>query len=354
MVVPGLLLIIVLGLLSQSVQAGLRSALYHRRALILAGPLLLTAIFSAAAWNAGAASLPLSMLVLAYTLAPTLCVMLPRGAVGVAHWADMAGILLLWLPLEFAAGASLVPKPAQGYLHAVAYGVAIVLALWLFLIYRGMKGVKYNLPCRRQDFLYPAIGFAVLAPVLGLLGLLLGFLGPMHAPRVAAYKLVLRYLVDILRHCAARRNPVPWLDSELDHAAFRRKRLDSPGCGLHLRLLASQQRPAARAQLALYDSGDHRGRRLWQGVSKVFEYSFLGVAARRGGHGQICYFLIPESRFAIVACCGWSRRDFFADHALHLVDAARPSVVGICDLHYGGAVPLLARRIAAGPGLPRG
>jgi membrane protease YdiL (CAAX protease family) len=195
MVVPGLLLTIVLGLLSQSVQAVLRSALYRRRALIMAGPLLLTAIFSAAAWTAGAASLPLSMLVLAYTLAPTLCVMLPRATVGVAHWADMAGILLLWLPLEFAAGASLVPKPAQGYLHAVAYGVAIVLALWLFLIYRGIKGVKYNLPRRRQDFLYPAIGFALLAPLLGVLGLLLGFLGPMHAPHAAAYKVGLRYLV---------------------------------------------------------------------------------------------------------------------------------------------------------------
>jgi uncharacterized protein len=72
--------------------------------------------------------------------------------------------------------------------------VAIVLALWLFLIYRGMKGVKYNLP-RRQDLLYPAIGFALLAPVLGVLGLLLGFLGPMHAPHVAAYKVGLRYLI---------------------------------------------------------------------------------------------------------------------------------------------------------------
>src|SRR5438105_2434541 len=120
MVLPGLLLIIVLGLLSQSVQAALRSALYRRRALILAGPLVLTSIFSVASWAAGAASVPLSLLVLAYTLAPTFCVLMPRASVGVAHWADLAGILLLWLPLEFAAGASLVAKPAQGYLHAVA------------------------------------------------------------------------------------------------------------------------------------------------------------------------------------------------------------------------------------------
>jgi membrane protease YdiL (CAAX protease family) len=195
MVLPGLLLTIVLGLLSQRVQASLRSAVYRRRALILAGPLLLSLIFSVAAWSAGAAGVSLSLLVLVYTLGPTLCVLLPHVTVGVANWADLTGILLLWLPLEFAAGASLVPKPAQGYLHAVAYGVAIVLALWLFLIYRALKGVKYNLPRCRQDLRYPLIGFAVLAPLLGVLGLSLGFLPPMHAPHVAGYRLATRYLI---------------------------------------------------------------------------------------------------------------------------------------------------------------
>src|SRR4051812_49205198 len=109
MVVPGLLLTIVLGLLSQRVQSALRTAVSRRPALVLAGPLLLTAIFTIASWTAAAASLALSLLVLAYTLGPTLCVLVPRATVQVAHWADMAGILLLWLPLEFAAGASLVP-----------------------------------------------------------------------------------------------------------------------------------------------------------------------------------------------------------------------------------------------------
>jgi membrane protease YdiL (CAAX protease family) len=186
MVLPGLLLTIVLGLLSQRVQARLRSVVYRRRALVLAGPLLLTGIFMTAAWSAGAAGTRLFLLVLAYTLAPTLCVLLPQG--------DLTAILLLWLPLEFAAGASLVPKPAQGYLHAVAYGVGIVLALWLFVIYRGLKGVKYNLPRSPRDLLYPAIGFAFLAPVLGVLGVVLGFMPHMHALHVAWYKAVLRYV----------------------------------------------------------------------------------------------------------------------------------------------------------------
>jgi membrane protease YdiL (CAAX protease family) len=187
MVVPGLLLFVVFALLSQTVQRKLRSAIQFRTLPILAGPALLTAIFAAAAWNVNAFSIPLLLLVGAYTLAPTVCVLLSRDG-------GIIAILLLWLPLEFSAGATLVSKPAQGYLHAVAYGVAIVLALWLFLIGRGMKGMKYNLPRQQQDFLNPLIGFAVLLPVLGILGYALGFLPAPHAPHFAWPKLGTRFL----------------------------------------------------------------------------------------------------------------------------------------------------------------
>jgi membrane protease YdiL (CAAX protease family) len=195
MIVPGLLLIIVLGLLSQRLQARLRSLVHRRPSLILAAPVALTTVFATAAWNADAGSWRLTLLALAYTLAPTLMVLWPRATPGVARWADMAGILLLWLPIEFAAGESLVPKPAQGYLHTVAYGMAIVLALWLFLICRGLKGVKYNLPRSAKDLFNPLAGFLVLAPVLAILGLLTGFLPAMHAPHVAWGKVTLRYLI---------------------------------------------------------------------------------------------------------------------------------------------------------------
>jgi len=187
MVVPGLLLFVVLGVLSLRLQRGLHAWVQGRPVRILTGPVLLTAIFAAAAWKAGAFSASLGLMVLAYTLAPTLCVLLSRAA-------DFFAMLLLWLPLEFSAGASLVPKPVQGYLHAVAYGVAIVLALWLFLICRGLKGVKYNVPRRRADLLNPLLGFAVLLPVLGALGYAIGFLGPPHAPHFAWPKIGTRYL----------------------------------------------------------------------------------------------------------------------------------------------------------------
>jgi hypothetical protein len=153
---------------------------------VLAGPVLLTAVFAGAAWKAGALSIPLALLVFAYTLAPAICVL--------SRAPDVIAILLLWLPLEFSAGASLVPKPVQGYLHAVAYGVAIVLALWLFLICRGLKGMKYNLPRERRDFVSPLVGFAVLLPALGALGYLIGFLPAPHAPHFAWPKIGTRYL----------------------------------------------------------------------------------------------------------------------------------------------------------------
>jgi membrane protease YdiL (CAAX protease family) len=55
-----------------------------------------------------------------------------------------------------------------------------LLALSLFLLYRGFKGMKYNLPRRWRDLLYAAVGFALVAPLLIALGLALGFMGPFH------------------------------------------------------------------------------------------------------------------------------------------------------------------------------
>ena len=70
-------------------------------------------------------------------------------------------ILMFWLPLELAVGASVFPKPLQGFFHTVAYGIAILLALWIFLIFRELAGMKYNLPrgvrehAERQDHRLP-------------------------------------------------------------------------------------------------------------------------------------------------------------------------------------------------------
>lgn len=188
MLAPATLLLLILSLLSERLQAWLRARVTRRPATIFLAPALLSVFFALAAWHAGAASARLDLLVLAYTLAPTLAVFLSRRT-------DLAVILLLWLPLEMGAGANLVPRPAQGYLHAVAYGVAITLGLSLFLIFRGLAGMKYNLPRSTWDALNPLLGFVVAAPVLIGLGRALGFLDPFHLPHVAWLKIGVRYLV---------------------------------------------------------------------------------------------------------------------------------------------------------------
>jgi membrane protease YdiL (CAAX protease family) len=125
--------------------------------------------------------------VLAYTAAPTLCVFLSGvGPADKSRALDFIAILLLWLPLEFAAGASLVPKPVQGFLHSVAYGVAILLGLTLFLCFRGFAGMKYDLPRRRFDYWLPLAGFAMVAPLLIAVGIPIGFIPPPHVPTAGA------------------------------------------------------------------------------------------------------------------------------------------------------------------------
>jgi membrane protease YdiL (CAAX protease family) len=178
-----LLLAAVLSLLNGSLQNRLRSALNGNPGLIWAAPVALTAIFAVASVRADAFSVALTLAVLVYTCAPVVCAtMLPPSF-------DLLTVLLLWLPIEFAAGASLVPKYAQGFLHSVAYGIAILLGLALFLGYRGLPGMKYNLPRRRSDLWLPLAAFAVTAPVLVLVGMPIGFIPPPHLPVHGAGKM---------------------------------------------------------------------------------------------------------------------------------------------------------------------
>jgi len=178
-----LLLAVVLALLCTAVQGRVRKIFSRSRAAIWIVPFLLTAAFSAAALAAGAWSVSLCFLMLGYTLAPVVCTWLARAKTAEQPGAlDFAAILLIWLPLEFAAGARLVPRAAQGYLHSVAYGIAILLGLGLFLGFRGFSGLKYNLPRRAQDAWLPAAGFALSAPVLIVLGMALAFIPAPHWP----------------------------------------------------------------------------------------------------------------------------------------------------------------------------
>jgi membrane protease YdiL (CAAX protease family) len=183
------LLAVVLAFFAPAAQSALQRALERHPAAIWAAPLLLTAVFAAASVLASAFSAALIVIVLAYTCAPVLCRYALGGRSGEKIGADFLAVLLLWLPIEFAAGAALVPRASQGFLHSVAYGIAIVLGLTLFLGFRPLDGMKYNLPRAWRDLWLPLAGFAVLAPVLAVVGVTIGFILPPHWPVQPAEKM---------------------------------------------------------------------------------------------------------------------------------------------------------------------
>ncbi len=189
--VLAVLLASVFTLLASGPRRVLENTLHSRPKLILTAPLLFTAVFIGAAALAGVYSLPLDLLLLGYTLAPVLCAYTQgAGPVPRPSALDFGTILLLWLPLEFAAGARLIPKPAQGFLHSVAYGIAILLALVLFAAFRSFPGLKYNPPRHARDFWWPLAGFAICAPVLAVVGIVIGFIPLPHAPAQSAGRMI--------------------------------------------------------------------------------------------------------------------------------------------------------------------
>jgi len=173
----------VLAFFAPGVQRGLQAILKNRPRWVFAAPLALTACFAAASAVVGAFGVKLTLLVLIYTAAPTLLLYL-QGA-----RADFLAILLLWLPIEFGAGAALIPRAQQGFLHNIAYGVAILLGLTLFLGFRRMGGMKYNLPRDRRDLWLPLVGFVIIAPMLIVVGIAIGFIPPPHLPTQSAGKM---------------------------------------------------------------------------------------------------------------------------------------------------------------------
>ncbi len=168
-------MLVIFGLFAQPLQEYLKRWFHHAPARIFLVPCILTAVFAAVLAGAGAWSWAFLALVGTYTLVPTAIVYAGRS--------DFLAVFVLWLPIELYPGKDLLPRFAWGVANITAHGTAVVLALMLFLIFRGLKGIKYNLPRRRRDALHVLIGFAVAAPILIALGLTLGFMGPFRIPQ---------------------------------------------------------------------------------------------------------------------------------------------------------------------------
>jgi uncharacterized protein len=148
---------------------------------LFAIPAVLSAIFLAIAAHLDAFSIPLAALILAYTYLPAGVAYLARDTPPPV-WVDFVAIALLWFPLEFSLGHQFIPKQAQGTLHLAVYAVSILLALYIFLRFRRLKGMKINLPRSGGDLINLLLGFAACAPVLIPLGRAIGFLPPFHMP----------------------------------------------------------------------------------------------------------------------------------------------------------------------------
>src|SRR5271170_2684905 len=175
--IPAILLFGILVLLAPGLQRFLQDALTRRPALLFVAPVVLSAIFLAG----GVFNTPLAALIVTYTFSPVICAYLFRETPTPA-WTDFVIIALLWFPLEFSLGRQWVPKSAQGPLHVAAYGVSIVLGLSIFLLFRRLAGMKYNLPRSGRDVVNLLLGFAACALVLIPLGHAIGFLPPLHWP----------------------------------------------------------------------------------------------------------------------------------------------------------------------------
>lgn len=175
-----LFLIAILSFLFPPVCKNLRAAFQLQPGLLFVAPIVLTMLFSGLARTAQAFSIPLALLMLSYTLSPALAAYI-QGTDRNPAWLDFVIILMLWLPLEFSAGQYLVPKPARGFLHSVAYGIAILLGLVIFLAFRALPGMHFNPPSVR-DLVFGTAAFIIVAPILIAAGRLIGFIPPFHTP----------------------------------------------------------------------------------------------------------------------------------------------------------------------------
>jgi len=200
-----LFVVIALALLSRRTQKPLQERFRRRPGALFLVPAALCALFFLFLRLHAAADRRFLLLLCAYAFAPAALVYLngaggaPRAGREARPWLDLAAVLLLWLPLEMNLGAELLPGPLRGTAHSIAYGLAVVLVLALFLLFRAMSGMKYVVPGEGRDALrWLGIAIAVI-PLLAVAGHALSFIDPFHVPAdLAAERLAATFAVIYL------------------------------------------------------------------------------------------------------------------------------------------------------------
>ncbi len=187
-VLIALFLVPLISLLLPAVQERIRRILRVNPAWLFAAPAALGGLFVTGVWSHGGGGAHTIPLISLYAFLPTVLAYTagPGGETypktGFRPWVDGAIIVILWLPLELGPGRTLVARPVQGPIFTLAYGVGVNLALFLFLLFRGIPGMKYRFPTGWRDLALPAMGLAVLTPLLMVMGRAFGFIAPFHVP----------------------------------------------------------------------------------------------------------------------------------------------------------------------------
>lgn len=192
--VGAIFLSVILGLLNQKVQGYLKKWLCRCPGhIFLVSWVLGMLICFVAAQGGGSARWDMRHLIygaFAYTFIPAFLFYNsgywhPDNRIRADSWIEFGVMLMLWVPIEITMSVNSgrwLRSFLQGSTHILAYGVAVTLGLAFFLLFKQLKGIKYNFSLDRIDLGLIFAGFMIAGAVLIPLGLWLKFIQPLHMP----------------------------------------------------------------------------------------------------------------------------------------------------------------------------
>lgn len=136
---------------------------------------------------------------IAYLFMPTLLIV-STGHSGYFYkpaWSDLVVILMLWLPIEYGAWSGFLKNHFAKLAYILPWGAGVVLALFLFSTFRGMRGMKICLPTEIKDITGIAVGFMIAAASLIPVGQAIGFIPDFLVSSGITFAIVIKRFVVI-------------------------------------------------------------------------------------------------------------------------------------------------------------